>query len=56
MGGVEVKADSNKKLGMQQGPIVILICFLGSEILTLLYKIEENYIVQHYSAIFKLIS
>lgn len=48
-----MNADSNKRLDMQRRPITVLICFLDSEILNVLYKIEENYMVQHYLIIFK---
>lgn len=33
----------------------MLICLLDTELPSQLYKIEENYIAQHYSTVFKLI-
>lgn len=48
-----MNAESNKRLDMQRRPITVLICLLDSEILNVLYKIEENYMVQHYLIIFK---
>lgn len=48
-----MNADSNKRLDMQWRPITVLICLLDSEILNVLYKIEENYMVQHYLITFK---
>lgn len=51
-----MNADSNEMLGMQQRHIAVLIYLLDSEILALLYEVEGNYIVQHYSIIFKVIS
>ena len=39
---------------MQQRPRAMLICLLDTELLSQLYKIKENYIVQHYSIVSKL--
>lgn len=49
-------AESTMKLGTQRRPRAALICLLDTELLPLLYKTEETYIVQHYSVIFKLTS